>query len=445
MAARLEFDVGFGPRGRRREESVPMRLLLLGDFSRSPASERVPLARRPTQRVDVDSLDDVIGRLGPALTLPAGEIEFASIADFHPDQLVARLEVFKTLGEKRTHPGVSDGDLERLLGKAPDSGAPAATGAHAKQLDAFIHNIVAPHIVPETTAGTRAYLAGVDSARADALRALLHAAEFQSLEAVWRGVHWLISSLELDENLQLHLFDVTHEEMLADIVAANGKISETGVYRALVDRWRNVPGGAGWSAIAALIDFGSSDTDIGLLAALGVVASQAGGPLLGGADRALTGEDPDALAGWHTLRRSEAAPWIALGTPRVLLRRPYGMRSDPIDAFPFEEFSGAPEQDALLWGNAALALTLLVGRAFTARGWDMEPGDEREIDDLPAYTFVRDGETHMQPCGERLLTERAVHKLLSAGFVPLASRSDRHSVVAIQFQSIADPPAPLAW
>ena len=445
MAARLKFDVGFGPAGRRRDETAPMRLLVLGDFSRTSVSERPPLASRPTHRVDVDSLDDVIGRLRPKLALPAGETAFARVADFHPDELIARLEVFKALGEKRTHPAASKEDLGRLLGKAPEGSAPATTAGPANGLDAFIHNIVAPHVVRDTSTDTRAYLAGIDFAFANEMRALLHAPAFQSLEAVWRGAHWLVSSLELDENLQLHLFDITREELLADIVAAQGKISETGLYRALVDRWRNVPGGEGWSAIAALIEFGPSAADIGLLAALGVIASQAGGPLLGGADRALTVEDEEALAGWNALRRSEAAPWIALGAPRVLLRRPYGTRSDPIEAFPFEEFVGAPAQEELLWGNTALALALLIGRAFMARGWDMEPGDEREIDDLPAYTFVRDGQTEMQPCGEHPLTERAINQLLGAGLVPLASRRDRHAVVAIRFQSIADPPAPLAW
>ena len=445
MAARLKFDVSLGPAGRRRDETAPMRLLVLGDFSRTSVSERPPLASRPTHRVDVDSLDDVIGRLRPKLALPAGEIAFARIDDFHPDQLAARLEVFKALGEKRTHPTASKEDLERLLGKAPEGSAPATTAAPANGLDALIHNIVAPHVVRDTSPETRTYLAGIDFALAEEMRALLHAPAFQSLEAVWRGAHWLISSLELDENLQLHLFDIAREELLADMVDAQGKVSETGLYRALVDRWRNVPGGEGWSAIAALIEFGPSAADIGLLAALGVIASQAGGPLLGGADRALTVEAGEALAGWNALRTSEVAPWIALGAPRVLLRRPYGARSDPIEAFQFEEFVGAPVQDELLWGNPALALALLIGRAFMARGWDMEPGDEREIDDLPAYTFVRDGETEIQPCGERPLTEHQVHQLLSAGFVPLASRRDRHAVVAIRFQSIADPPAPLVW
>ena len=46
--------------------------------------------------------------------------------------------------------------------------------------------------------------------------------------------------------------------------------------------------------------------------------------------------------------------WIGLAAPRVLLRRPYGQRSDPIDSFTFDEFEGAPPQEELLWGHASL-------------------------------------------------------------------------------------------
>ena len=102
-------------------------------------------------------------------------------------------------------------------------------------------------------------------------------------------------------------------------------------------------------------------------------------------------------------------------------------------------------QDEFLWGNASLATALLIGKAFTARGWDMEPGDEREIGDLPAYTFDRDGEREMQPCAERVLTESEIDTLLKAGLIPIASRRDRNAVVAVRFQSVSDPPAPLAW
>ena len=444
MPGRLEFDLGFGRSGRPRDETDPMRLLVLGDFSGKAATERAPLASRPAPRVDIDNFDDVMRRMAPRASVPAGEIHFEQIDDFHPDRLYARLDLFKALREARVRPPASSDDLlGRLLGKPAESGASPA--ASPGGLTGLIRDIVAPHIVKDTSAQTETYVAAVDAAIAQQMRALLHAPAFQSIEAAWRGVRWLVSNLELDEQLQLHLFDVTREELLADVVAAQGTLAQTGVYRAVVDRSRNVPGGERWSALVGLMQFGPSNADIGLLAALGLIASQAGGPLLAGADLTLAGDDAGALEGWQALRRSEAAPWIGLAAPRVLLRMPYGKGSDPIEAFAFEEFAGPPAQEELLWGHASLAMALLIGRSFIARGWDMEPGDEREIGDLPAYTFVRDGEREMQPCGERPLSESQTNTLLKAGLVPIASRRDRNAVVAIRFQSVADPPAPLAW
>jgi type VI secretion system protein ImpC len=445
MPGHLEFDFGFGRAGRPRAEDEPMRLLVLGDFSAKAAAERPPLASRPIMRVDVDTLDDVIKRLAPRLSVPAGEISFAQLDDFHPDRLYARLELFQGLREARAKPQMANDDLlDRLLGKSPDP-TPSPVAAQPDGLDALIKNIVAPHIVKDTSAQSKAYLTAVDAAIEEQMRTLLHAPGFQSLEAVWRGVQWLISSLELDENLQLHVFDVTREEMLADLVGAQGKLNQSGLHRALVDRWRGVPGEQRWSVLVGLIDFGPSNSDIGLLAALGLIASQAGGPLVAGADWTLTGDDAGALAAWYALRRSEAAPWIGLAAPRVLLRQPYGKGSDPIEAFRFEEFAGPPRHDEFLWGTASLAPALLIGRSFTAHGWDMELGDEREIGDMPAYTVVRDGERELQACGERYLTETEIQGLLTSGLIPVASRRDRNAVVVVRFQSVSDPPEPLAW
>jgi hypothetical protein len=38
-----------------------------------------------------------------------------------------------------------------------------------------------------------------------------------------------------------------------------------------------------------------------------------------------------------------------------------------------------------------------------------------------------------------------MNSMLDAGLIPLASRRDRNGVVAIRFQSIARPAAPLVW
>ena len=420
MPERLKFDLGFGRPGRRRDDGEPMRLLVLGDFRGH--GERPALSSRPTQQVDVDSLDDVMQRLAPRLNLTVGELQFRRIDDFHPDRLYERLELFQALREKRARPPAEGDDLlARLIGGSRQHKAPSPPPLRG--IDALIHNVVAPHIVKDTTAQTRMFIAAVDAA--------------------WRGIHWLVSNLELDENLQVHLFDISREELLSDVVGAKGQIPDTALHRSLVDRWRNVPGAHGWSAFVGLFQFGPSDKDVGLLAALGLIASQAGGPLLAAADQQLAEDDEVALAGWLALRRSEAAPWIGLAAPRILLRMPYGRRSDPVESFTFEEFEGPPIHEQLLWGHGSLALALLIGRGFTERGWAMEPGDQREIGDLPAYTFTREGEQVMQPCAERFLNEREIQALLDAGLVPVVSRRDRNAVVAVRFQSISQPPAPL--
>ena len=445
MPGRLEFDLTFGRPGggRSRDDGEPMRLLVMGDFSGRPAADRPPLAERPTHQVDLDTIDAVMRRLRPFVPLASAGIDVQQIDDFHPDSLYRRLELFQALRQARNKPPAEAGELlGRLLGKPSEAGAGRAA-APANPIDALIHQIVAPHVVKDTSAETAAHQSAVDAAIAEQMRVLLHDPAFQSIEAAWRGVQWLISSLDLDENLQLHLLDVTRDELIADIVSAQGKLAQTGVYGALVDRWRNVPGAQGWSVLSALFSFASSNADIALLAALGLIASRAGGPLLGGADPVLAGEG--AGEGWQALRSSEAARWIALAAPRVLLRLPYGRNSDPVEAFTFEEFAGPPVHDQLLWGSPALALTVLLGRAFSERGWEMEPGDEREIGNLPAYTFVRDGEREMQPAAERFLTESQIQSMVQAGLVPLASRRDSHAVVAVRFQSVSKPPAPLAW
>lgn len=476
MPGRMQFEFSPTPRPRPRDGQSPMRLLLMGDFSARAAGERRPLAERPTHRVDVDSLDDVMRRIGPRLNAAGTDIDFESLDDFHPDALFARVPVFASLRQMRQRlmdparfaqaaaelggatsapsdaPGETSGPagdsgdlLAGLLGGRPAAAAPVAPAAQAVAgVDAFIRNIIAPHIVPDHRSQQAELVASVDSATAAEMRTLLHTPAFQSLEAAWRGAQWLISSLELDEALELHLFDVSREELLADVVASQGQLAQTGLHRALADRWRNVPGAHGWSTVTALFSFGPSDTDIGLLAALGLLAAQAGGPLLAAGNPSLALGDAGALAGWQSLRQSEAAPHIGLAAPRVLLRLPYGKRSDPCSAFAFEEFPGSPEHGDYLWGAGSLAIALLLGRAFTQRGWAFEPGDAREIGDLPAYHYTRDGESEMQACAESYLGEEAGQALLTAGLMPVLSHKNRNAVTVMRFQSIAQPAAALA-
>ena len=473
MPGRMQFDFQL-PRSDAappRRPDRPLRLLLLGDFSGRPAAERPALATRPTVRVDADTLDDAMRRLQPRLSLPLGTVAPQQLDDLHPDRLWQQLDGFQALRQLRQRlldparfaqaaaelgaaagspsgpgsaPAAAGGDLlAGLLGGRP-AAVTATTPRPATGIDAFVRAIVAPHVVSDIAPQQATLLAAVDAATAAEMRALLHHPAWQAMEARWRGVQWLVSGLELDEQLQLHLFDVGRDELLADIVGAQGQLAQTGLHRALADRWRNQPGGEGWSLIAGLLQFGGSDIDIGMLAALGLVASRAGGPFVAAGDPALAAGDAAAQAGWQALRASEAAPWIGLAAPRLLLRQPYGKGSDPLESFDFEEFAGSPDHEQFLWGPSSLAVAMLIGRAFSARGWDFEPGDEREIGDLPAYTVRRDGEAELQACAEHYLGEQGGLALLNAGLMPVLSHRHRNAVTVMRLQSIAEPAQSLA-
>ena len=473
MPASLDFEFMPTPRQRPRDAARPMRILLMGDFSGQPSAERAPLASRPTLRVDLDNIDAVLQRLAPRAITGTDALSFKELDDFHPDALLQHVPVFDKLRQTRQRllnpatfaqaaaelgmapppaPGAAPasgggGDLlAGLLGGKPAGLAAAAAtlATPAAGIDAFVRSIAGDSSVPNTAPQQAQLVAQVDAAIAAEMRAVLHHPAFQSIESAWRGVQWLVQGLELDDALQLHLLDVSRDELLADVVACGGRLTETGLHHALADRWRNVPGGEGWSLLCGLFTFGPGDTDIGLLAALGLIAAQAGGPFVAAGHPTLAIGEPAALAGWQALRGSEAATWLGLATPRVLLRLPYGKRSDPVSAFAFEEFPGAPEHAHFLWGAGSLAVAMLIGRAFAVNGWDMEPGDERQIDDMPAYTFERDGEREMQACAEQYLGEQAALALLAAGLMPVLSHKNRNAVSMMRMQSIAEPAQALA-
>ncbi|MGH8517583.1 MAG: type VI secretion system contractile sheath domain-containing protein, partial [Panacagrimonas sp.] len=397
--------------------------------------------------------------LKPRIAAAVSPVTPTSIDDFHPDALFAKLELFRALRTARTQPPPSasttstaaasdESPLSALLGGKPAGAAPSKPAGAAEGIEAMIRRVVAPFIVPDRLAETKSYVAAVDSAIADQMRQLLHDPVFQRVEAAWRGAQWLVSGLELDETLQLHVFDVSREELLADLAAAGGQVRQSGLYRALVDRWRNQPGAQGWSALVGLYRFGAADADIGLLAAMGIVAAQAGAPFLAEGDPVLADTDaaPAVLEGWNALRASEVGRWIGLVAPRMLLRRPYGARDEKIEAFAFEELGNTPVHEHYLWGSGALAAALLLGRAYrAAEGWSFDANADRGVDDLPSATRIAsDGEKELVPSAEHFLADSKAEQWLGAGLMPLLSHRHLNAAQLMRFQSIALPAVPLA-
>jgi len=113
-------------------------------------------------------------------------------------------------------------------------------------------------------------------------------------------------------------------------------------------------------------------------------------------------------------------------------------------ALPKATVPGAPEHEAYLWGNAALACALVLAGAFEQGGWDLKPETAAEIQGLPTHVFKDGLETRVTPPSEVVLTVRAAEKLLDAGLVPVLSLKGSESVRVARLQSIASPLRALA-
>jgi type VI secretion system protein ImpC len=507
----LELNLTEGPTVSARKRRRAMRLLVLGDFTGRSNDVTVQsdpgIHQRPIVQVDVDNLEDVLRRFAPRLEIafPDGggavELTFRSLDDFRPELLYERAPVFGDLRQIRERlldptafesaaaelqsllgstplgaeakmgaeevaaeaPAEDDAQtIERLLGK-PASGLSEARSEMSQEaqtaVSALIRRAVAPHVVSNDPPHRDLYLRALDEAVAERMRRLLHAPAFQALEANWLSLHRLLTNLETDEGLHIHLLDVSRQELAADLASAGRDLKASGIYRLLVEgTGTGTPGGEPWSLLVGSLDFGASAADLALLASLGLIAASAGGPFLAAASPGLLGSrslaetpdpsdwdalPPDAEAAWNALRATPIAPWVGLAMSRVLLRLPYGKDTDPVDAFEFDELGAGRLHEDYLWGNPAFACALLIGQAYSARGWSMAPGDMLDLGDLPAHIYEAGGEKRLQACAEAYLTERAASAMLDRGIMPLLSFKGRNLVRLARFQSIASPPAAL--
>jgi type VI secretion system protein ImpC len=414
-------------------DSEPFSLCLMGNFSGQP--ERVPPGERRPIPVDRDNFEDVLQR---ARVSVAG-MTVSDLDDFHPDTLYRRLPIFRTFrslrerlldpetsaaailevrGESRPRPSAPDAEslLDLIIGATPAAAAAPAPARSEDDLQRFVREAVRPYLVARADPRVPEMVAEVDRAAAAAMREILHAPAFQSLEAAWRTAFTLVRRLDTGPELKLYLLDVTKEELAAEPVA---------FAQSLLRRTQE------WSVLAACFPFGLED--LGCLGVLGEVARRLGAPVIGEADLSLLGDAPE----WSEFRRTEQARWIGLALPRILLRLPYGKATSPCEQFDFEEVeSGRPDSKHLLWGNPAAFCAMLIAEAG-------RPGPERRIGDLPIYVYQEEGESAALPCAEIELTEDTAEALLDNGMMPFVAVRASDEVRLMRFQSVANPPEAL--
>ena len=452
MPGSLTFEFKFTtPKAARPVDAdQPMRLLIMGDFS--GRADATPGAN-VIGPVDIDNLDRIMARMAPSCPDVPG---FDGIDDFTPDALFRRLPLFQSLRQLRADllnpatfataaaslrdadPATPDGsagasDFAQLLGGTVQRPQGASSGI---DIGTVIKNIVGA--IPSVDPMQGQYVAAVDEEIGRAMRAILHAPAFRAVESAWRDVHFLITNLELDHTLQVHLLDMGKDALGRQLQAAQGNLEATGLYQLLVQAGRAAPDSAAWSAIIGAYTFAPTEDDLATVAAMGALGAQAGAPFIAATNDPGQWDDDDRAA-WQALRTCPWAAWIGMGMPAYLQRLPYGKNTDRVDQFDFEEAAADPRDTPLLWGSAGVVCARLLGQAFMDAGWEMEPGDALEVDDLLAYSYKIDGVPHLQACAQVGLSEATATALAQQGVMPLLSYKNRAALRLLRSQSVASP------
>lgn len=433
---------------------MPFHIVIAGDFAGSnPERPSKPL------EVDRDNLEAVLARVRPLIELPlAGadgkplSIRVTELDDFHPDRLYRHLPLFEAIRATVTAepepppapaapppapPKPSGGFLDDILSTTEErySTIPETPPAR-NDFDEALHRIATSHAKPKSTPQQERRESDAQTASTLLMRAILHSAQFRTVENAWRGLDFLVRRLDTDSDLRVFLLDVSKAQLAARLAKA---------------------GDEEWSVVLANYRFGPGDADISLLRNLAQAAASvqvpviaAGHPMLLGCEKAADLFDPTdwrdlpeaTRAAWSGLRKGPDAAWLGLALPRLLIRLPYGADSSPCEEFPFEEMGASVATEELAWANPAFACAALLGQSWTDYG---EPDAARDLDSMLSYAWREGGEARFQPAGEALLTDRAVEAILERGLIPFMCSKYGNEVRVPRFQSVADPPVPLEF
>jgi type VI secretion system protein ImpC len=367
---------------------LPLVIGVLADFTGSN-EDRLQWRDRRFVTVDFDNLDAVIASMQPRICCSVGpstaaeleiDLTFERLEDFEPERIVERVEPLRELQQ-------SADENDRAM--------------------------------------VQQYLDLV-----------LHAPEFQALEATWRGLWYLVSRVESGSLLKVMIIDVTKQELLRDLQRAP-EFDQTHLFRKVYEEPFGASGGEPFALFIGDFALGSSRPDMELLEKLAQIASACLAPFISAAAPDMFGLDEfaqlseprdlgrvfdngDTYAKWRAFRESEDARYVGLVLPRMLGRVAYGVRpGEPAGLLYDEDTHG---RRYLLWSNPAYALGACIANAFSRYGWcgairGFESGGL--VEGLPTWEQHIEGEGRMRSSTEVLISDRREKEVSDLGFIPL--------------------------
>ncbi|TYK54747.1 type VI secretion system contractile sheath large subunit [Pseudomonas synxantha] len=314
-------------------------------------------------------------------------------------------------------------------------------------------------IADDTLSTISALIAEIDQKLAEQVNVVLHHPNFQAVESAWRGLEYLVSNTETDEQLKIRFFNASKAEVAHELKKFKGAAwDQSPLFKKIYEHEYGQFGGEPFGVLIADYYFDHSPPDMALLASMAKIAAAAHAPLISAAMPSVLMMDswrelanPRDLtkifqtadyAAWRNLRSSEDSRYVGLTMPRFLGRIPYGAKTAPVDEFAFEEVTDG-QADNYLWTNAAYAMGVSINRSFKEYGWcsrirGIESGGA--ISDLPLHTYpTEDGGVDMTCPTEIAISDRRELELAKNGFMPLVHCKNSTLAAFVGAQSLHQP------
>lgn len=303
-------------------------------------------------------------------------------------------------------------------------------------------------------------IAAIDKKLSDQVNQILHHEDFQKLEGAWRGLHYMVNNTETDEQLKIRVMNISKADLGKTLKRYKGtNWDQSPLFKKIYEEEYGQFGGEPFGCLVGDYHFDQSAPDVELLAEMAKVSAAAMAPFITGASPTLLQMDswqelsnPRDLtkifstpeyAAWRSLRESDDSKYIGLAMPRFLSRLPYGAKTNPVDAFNFEEDTGSADHSKYTWANAAYAMATNINRSFKEYGWcsrirGIESGGA--VENLPTHSFpTDDGGVDMKCPTEVSIADRREAELAKAGFMPLIHRKNSDFAAFIGAQSLQKP------
>ncbi len=332
------------------------------------------------------------------------------------------------------------GLLDQIVLEGKMARDPAQT-AYAKDLVSEFASQVLDEgmtVSSDTVTSIKSRMAQIDELLSQQLNEILHSAEFQSIEAAWRGLSYLVQNSETGSSLKIRLLNVSKKEITNDLEKAT-EFDQSHLFKAIYEEEYGTFGGNPFSCLIGDYEWGRQPQDVGTLEKISNVAAAAHAPFISAASAKLfdfssfteiggprdlaKGFESAELTKWRSFRESEDSRYVALVLPHILLRLPYGPDTVPVEGFNFVESVDGKDHSKYLWGNAAYALGQRITDAFAKYRWcaavrGVEGGGM--VEGLPTHTFKTDmGDVVMKCPTEIAITDRREKELNDLGFITL--------------------------